>query len=62
MLRRWWKRRQRAIDKQILWPSCKEQAPDLDTARGVMLLHASMDPAWNDLTDDEKVGIISDWR
>ena len=42
----WWHARQRAIDLKILWPSCRDQAPDLDTARTAFRWHAMHDKAW----------------
>jgi hypothetical protein len=45
-IRRWWWRRQRAIDLQILWPICKEKARSLDHARAAFAVHAFTDPAW----------------
>jgi len=41
----WWTR-QRAIDLEILWPSCCEMAADLDHAKAAFALHAFNDPAW----------------
>jgi hypothetical protein len=45
-LRAWWAARQRAIDMEILWPSCLELAPDLDHAKAAFAFHAFNDPAW----------------
>jgi hypothetical protein len=45
-LRNWWWARQRAIDMQILWPTCKKQAVDLDHAKAAFAMHAFADPAW----------------
>lgn len=42
----WWHARQRAIDLRILWPICKEKAPNLEQARLAFAMHAMMDPAW----------------
>jgi hypothetical protein len=52
-LMNWWRQRQRAIDLSILWPSCKEQATDLDHAKAAFAMHAFHDPAWLPLGDDE---------
>lgn len=49
----WWHARQRAIDLKILWPSCRDQAPDLDTARTAFRWHAMHDKAWLCLGDAE---------
>jgi hypothetical protein len=61
-LLRWWHRRQRAIDKDVLWPACKAQAGNLAEARQMMFLHAAMDPAWRDLSAGEVAAIIGSWR
>lgn len=51
---KWWRRRQRRIDMDILWPICKEQCPDLDYARATMMLHCLNDEAWtSDYTPDD---------
>ena len=55
---RWWQARQRAIDLQILWPSCRRVAPDLDTARRVFAHHAFRDKAWRALGEDEIIRAI----
>ena len=39
----------REIDIEILWPLCKQYAPDLATARLRFALHAINDPAWKSL-------------
>lgn len=48
-----WRERQRAIDIEILWPSCKELVPDLDTAKVAFAYHAFHDKAWLCLGDAE---------
>ncbi|WP_135210396.1 hypothetical protein [Vitreimonas flagellata] len=45
-IRDWWWARQRAIDLEILWPSCRDNAPDLDRAKAAFAVHAFNDPAW----------------
>ena len=52
-LTKWWKKRQRRIDVQILWPAIKDNSPSLDLARAAFLAHALYDPAWESLTDAE---------
>jgi len=48
IIRRWWHKRQRAIDIDCLWPMCKEQAAgDLHTAHEMFFLHAWNDEAWH---------------
>lgn len=49
----WWHARQRAIDLDILWPACREQASDLDHARAAFAYHAFNDTAWTCLGEDE---------
>ena len=51
-LRKWWNARQRAIDIEILWPICVENAPDIDQARAAFAVHAFNDPAWRVLGVD----------
>lgn len=46
LISKWWRRRQRSIDMQILWPACKSQAPDLESAKAAFAVHAFNDPAW----------------
>jgi hypothetical protein len=43
----------RQIDLAILWPSCKEQAPDLDHAKAAFAYHAFNDHAWTCLGEAE---------
>ncbi len=55
----WWHKRQRAIDLQILWPSCREVAQgNLDAARAAFAVHAFQDEAWLCLGEDEIKRII----
>lgn len=46
-------RRQRELDIEILWPSCRDAAPDLDTAHAMFAIHVSMDDAWRAITARE---------
>jgi hypothetical protein len=48
-----WRGYQRATDIKILWPACKENAPDLETARMAFTVHAALDPAWTSLGPEE---------
>jgi hypothetical protein len=53
-LGKWWRKRQRKIDIQILWPACKQQATTLDIARNIFAAHAFNDTAWvTDFNDAE---------
>lgn len=53
-----WYKRQRAIDLQILWPSCRDLAPDLDHAKAAFAVHAYHDRAWLTLGEAEIWRII----
>lgn len=46
MIGRYWRKRQRQIDIDILWPTCKEQANNISHARGIFYIHCMMDEAW----------------
>lgn len=59
-LRNWYNERRRNIDLQILWPACKEQAPDLDHARAAFAMHAFHDDAWRCLGEKEIYNRISE--
>ena len=48
-----WYARLRRIDLDILWPTCREQAPDLDHARAAFAVHAFHGRAWLWLGEDE---------
>lgn len=53
-LSRWWRKRQRRIDLQVLWPTLKEFCDNLPQARAAFFLHMQMDSAYADLSTDEK--------
>jgi hypothetical protein len=53
-----WRARQRAIDLKILWPICKQGAPDLDHAKAAFAYHAFSDPAWLCLGEEAIVEAI----
>lgn len=57
-LMRSWSKGQRQIDIEILWPSLCRNAPDAATARRAFFVHATRDPAWAELSDDEVVRIV----
>jgi hypothetical protein len=54
----WWRARQRRIDLEILWPACKNEAPNLDLAREAFIRHALNDPAWLPLKSDEIIRLV----
>lgn len=58
MIKRWWRRRQRAIDFKVLAPSFKEQAPDDKAATKAACYHISMDPAWREASHLEIIRFI----
>lgn len=48
------KAKKREIDRRILWPVIKENLEsDLGKAKAAFALHAAIDPAWQNLTEDE---------
>jgi hypothetical protein len=69
-LRNWWRRRQRAIDLEILWPKCKHEArlkyddPSvaLDVARAAFAMHAFNDEAWLALGEAEMISLIGELK
>lgn len=48
-----WHARQRSVDLDVLWPTCKAQAPDMYTAKLVFSMHAFQDEAWTCLGEAE---------
>lgn len=54
----WWHARQRALDIELLWPVCCEQAADLDSAKTAFAVHAFNDPAWLHLSRKQIFMII----
>lgn len=53
-LRAWWINRLRRIDREILWPICKEKAEgDLVLAKKLFAVHMSMDYIWAGLSEAE---------
>lgn len=61
LIRRW-HARQRAIDLDILWPSCKNLAQDIDYAKAAFAVHAYNDPAWLELGEDGLYDFIDNLR
>ena len=51
-IRSLWRRRQRQIDLDILWPICVRGANDLDHAKAAFAVHAFNDPAWRELGEE----------
>ena len=58
----WWRARQRAIDLDILWPTCIAEAPDIDHAKAAFAVHAFHDPAWLALGPDEIIRRIEELK
>ena len=64
---RWWRKRQRRLDLEFLWPSIKTEAylrpesreqPSLYLAREAFFLHCINDPCWTkdfDLVEIERI-------
>ncbi len=55
----WWRKRQRDIDLDVLWPAIKAGASDIETAKTAFLIHAQSEPAWHDLSTHEVLSILS---
>jgi len=57
---RWWRRRQRAIDLAILWPSCCQQSINIEAARDAFYYHVIIDDTWTaDYSDGELLSIVA---
>ena len=52
-------RRQRQIDIEILWPTLCKNAGNTERARLAFAYHAARDPAWADLSDEDRRQIIA---
>jgi hypothetical protein len=57
-----WRARLRRLDLEILWPTCKREAPDLDHAKAAFAYHAFHDPAWLCLGDEMIVAVIDNLK
>jgi hypothetical protein len=57
-----WHARTRRLDVQLLWPSCKSQAPDIHHAKAAFACHAFNDPSWLALGHDEICRRIEELR
>jgi hypothetical protein len=54
-----WRWMQRHADRLYLWPICKEETKgDLILARGVFFVHMNLDPAYADMSEDEKIDYV----
>ena len=53
-----WYAHLRRIDLAVFWPTCKEQAQDLDHAKAAFAVHAFRDAPWLWLGEDEIVRLI----
>jgi hypothetical protein len=54
-LRNWYWARCRAMDMDVLWPTCVAMSPDIDHARAVFMVHAMRDPAWIDFYGEQQL-------
>lgn len=59
---RWWRKRQRDIDVQILWPSLVRESADLGRAKAAFAFHAFRDPAWSDMDDEQIMAFVDRLR
>jgi hypothetical protein len=48
-----WKARQREIDRDLLWPSIREQTENIDVAKRAFRHHAARDPAYSNMSPNE---------
>ncbi len=59
-LKAWWRRRQRAIDLEILWWACVDLCKgDLVCARNAFAFHCVSDPAWSDVSEAEIDALVA---
>lgn len=58
-LTRYFRKRQRHIDMTILWPVIKEKAETIDKAREAFNYHTTIDSAWSDLTNEQRLKITN---
>lgn len=57
---RWWRKKQRRADLDILWPQCKRYAADVRYARACFAFHVFRDRAWTaDYSDRELSDLIN---
>ena len=59
-VRSWWKKRQRKIDLEILWPICLAKTENYNDAEFAFMLHAVNDSAWDDLSTKEILTILAE--
>ena len=61
IIRRWFDKRRRKMDVEILWRVCLEVGGNRDTAKKVFYWHVMSDPVWTDYySEDELCQIVSD--
>jgi hypothetical protein len=61
MIMKWWRKRQRAVDMNILWPSCKNESKNLVQAKAAFYYHVINDTAWTkDYTEAELANIVDE--
>lgn len=57
-LGRWWRKRQRQLDIEMLWPAIRRRPCSLYVARAAFRQHVIYDPAWTkdlDLVQIEEI-------
>ncbi len=61
MIFKWWRKNQRLTDMNILWPTCKKYADDLDHAKAAFYTHCVNDAAWTkDYDEQELIQFVSE--
>lgn len=55
-----WRKRQRDLDIEILWPVCKQECLCLADARRAFFYHCCMDPAWFEVEDNVIINYINE--
>lgn len=57
-LLKYWHAHQRQLDVSILWPAIRNHVSSIELAREAFYMHTCLDPAWLDLSLEERVAII----
>jgi len=61
-LARWWRRRLRAADRTLLWPTICNKTRSQAQALEIFLVHASGDSAWTrDFTPEQALAVVRGW-
>ena len=54
-IRNYTDKRRRTVDLKILWPCCKEKAPNLELARAAFAFHVYQDEAWTRTYSEDEI-------